>query len=1239
MWKYILAAVVIALVWGLGLYFGIHWAIPLGVTLVVALALGGWVGYQAFRARRAARELERGLAAQALDQAKHARPDLQAETAQMQAEFQKAVQALKSSKLGRSGVDALYALPWYVIVGPPGSGKTTALRASGLDFPMTSSGAKGALRGVGGTRNCDWWLSNQGVLLDTAGRWLDAEDAQEWFSFLDLVKRSRPRKPLNGIVVAVSIADLGNAQDADITSMAKRCRDRMDEILGRLQLRLPVYVMFTKCDLMPGFVETFRDLSPTDRAQVWGFTLPLETGPSHAGQTFRARFDELGSTVERFSVKRMGEVQKIEDREQIYAFPQQFQVLRDNLATFVERAFEDNVFQETPMLRGVYFSSGTQEGRPIDRVMRRMAEALGVRADISLPSTPVDSKSYFLRDVFANVVFQDADLAARSAAEERRQTRIRWAIAASISAIALFVCSFPTYAWWQNRELLASTSGIVDAVAAARAQSASVPVSIETLEPLRERAQLFRQYAEEGPPVSMRLGMYQGDVVGPRVLELYGHTLRDEVVSPIVSTEVDRLDEFGRRMEALGDARPSSGEHSEMYDALKTYLLLTTPTEDSQPRQDAALQTWLAEALVTRWAARAAAAQGATPGPDGAPPTLPPAERARMTTHAAFYTSLLAGDPRFAFPRDPALVQRTRVALTRIPQANLVLERLISEMEPSGFGLTARSLIGPSVTAMTGRSAVRAAFTRRAWETRVRDLLSAPPETLTGEGWVLGPEAARAQADEAARDLALARLSSEYFRQYIEEWQEFVRGIRVAAPNGEVQSLTTLQDLTRGEPPPLGRLIAQVHYNLQLTYPEPPSEENPEMQGTILDVAREQIQRNRPQLARALRIADRLRAAQGQGGAQGGPIEQILVAENVAEAFHGFTVFGVSAAVAEGQTPQPTALDVYQEQLEFVRDALQTTLENPGDRDPLNARLATARVRVRALIEEQEVGWRPRFEALLWPPIDGTSLGSTRAGAMGAGRAWCSDVVQPHTRNLANRYPFRADGQDVALADFTEFFKREGTLWTYYGADLENDVERRGDGFAFTTRLGRDAGIVYVRTLPSFLQLAQDVTASYFPPGSPTPRADFDVQVHPSPEVATIELNVGGMETPIRYENGPERWERTWWPGEHPEAGAYLEVRGANGMIERIDQEGEWGLFHLLEAGTVVESDGRLFTVAFRLRTHDVEVRLTFRPVRGDNPFFGVVGRTQRPALMQPVRAPGLALPREIVVGQSLCRP
>ena len=91
----------------------------------------------------------------------------------------------------------LYQLPWYVIIGAPGAGKTTALVNSGLHFPLADRFGKTALRGVGGTRNCDWWFTNDAVLLDTAGRYTTQEsqreeDAGEWQSFVALLKNTAP---------------------------------------------------------------------------------------------------------------------------------------------------------------------------------------------------------------------------------------------------------------------------------------------------------------------------------------------------------------------------------------------------------------------------------------------------------------------------------------------------------------------------------------------------------------------------------------------------------------------------------------------------------------------------------------------------------------------------------------------------------------------------------------------------------------------------------------------------------------------------------------------------------------------------------------------------------------------------------------------------------------------------------------------------------------------------------------
>src|SRR5690606_37346456 len=140
-------------------------------------------------------------------------------------------------------------------------------------------------------------------------------------------------------------------------------------------------------------------------------------------------FDHLVAILQHRSLKRMGEERKIANREMVYAFPQQIAVIKQNLQEFVHHLFLENVFKETPRMRGVYFTSGTQEGRPIDRVMSRMAEAFG-QPQVQLPAPQVEAKSYFLRDMFARVVFKDAAVAMRSPEEVKRQRRSTYLAAA-----------------------------------------------------------------------------------------------------------------------------------------------------------------------------------------------------------------------------------------------------------------------------------------------------------------------------------------------------------------------------------------------------------------------------------------------------------------------------------------------------------------------------------------------------------------------------------------------------------------------------------------------------------------------------------------------------------------------------------------------------------------------------------------------------------------------------------------
>jgi type VI secretion system protein ImpL len=249
-------------------------------------------------------------------------------------------------------------------------------------------------------------------------------------------------------------------------------------------------------------------------------------------------------------------------------------------------------------------------------------------------------------------------------------------------------------------------------------------------------------------------------------------------------------------------------------------------------------------------------------------------------------------------------------------------------------------------------------------------------------------------------------------------------------------------------------------------------------------------------------------------------------------------------------------------------------------------------------------------------------------------------VYTPYARNIKDGYPLNPSGHDIPLADFASFYMPErGTLWSFYNEVLARRIPREGDTFTFATNLGQQAGNAYRTQLLQYLERASDITATFFPPGAENgPLVQYDIRIRPSVRVATQEFCAGGQ--CYEYHNGPERWQRFTWPGENPVAGASLEIRGEGGIHERLEQEGEWGLFRLLEQGTVTSTSRgrRVFTMTWRLRDHQVDVSIDFRPVRGDAPFFGVAGRERNPPLLQPLRARHVDPPEQIVNGRTTCR-
>ena len=234
-------------------------------------------------------------------------------------------------------------VPWYVFIGPPGSGKTTALLNSGLKFPVEQRSGRGALRGVGGTRNCDWWFTDDAVFLDTAGRYLTQDsderaDSAGWAEFLGLLRKYRTRRPLNGVILTISAHDLLTQSHYEREAYLAAARRRLDELNRELRIPLPVYVMVTKCDLVLGFNEYFDDLGQEARTQVWGTTFAFEdTTKGLAASRFADEFDAL---MTRLNERLFGRLENERDerrRVKMFAFPQQMASLKEALVESVDR--------------------------------------------------------------------------------------------------------------------------------------------------------------------------------------------------------------------------------------------------------------------------------------------------------------------------------------------------------------------------------------------------------------------------------------------------------------------------------------------------------------------------------------------------------------------------------------------------------------------------------------------------------------------------------------------------------------------------------------------------------------------------------------------------------------------------------------------------------------------------------------------------------------------------------------
>lgn len=340
----------------------------------------------------------------------------------------------------------LYAMPWYLVVGEPGAGKTEAIRHSSIGFPP---GLQDQLQGAGGTLNMNWWFARDAVILDTAGRLLlEDSGADEWTGFLSLLKKFRPACPVNGAVLVIP-ADSLLTDDPDTTAQkAARIARQLEALQDSLDVRFPVWVVISKSDLITGFREFFEGIGdPRAIHQMlgWSNASGLEE-PFHPSELDRL----LAPMLERVRRRRAGLAldaavgahasdRPLDRVDALAEFPGALADLVAPLRAYLEQVFASGAWSRSPLyLRGVYFNSAMREGDAIDQ---QLARAVGI-APGALPGGRAweRDRSYFLGDVFKEKVFRERGLvthASDALATRRRQRAV--SIGAALVAVLTLI--------------------------------------------------------------------------------------------------------------------------------------------------------------------------------------------------------------------------------------------------------------------------------------------------------------------------------------------------------------------------------------------------------------------------------------------------------------------------------------------------------------------------------------------------------------------------------------------------------------------------------------------------------------------------------------------------------------------------------------------------------------------------------------------------------------------------------
>jgi type VI secretion system protein ImpL len=1116
------------------------------IILIVWIIVVASIAYTIIKRRRAAAALEKALTEPVADET---------DAPILAEKMQDALATLKKSS--KSSASYLYDLPWYLIIGPPGAGKTTALVNSGLKFPLASETAARAVQGVGGTRYCDWWFTDEAVLIDTAGRYTTQDsdarvDRKSWLSFLDMLRTNRPRQPINGVLVAISIEDVLNLSASEVNAHADAIRKRLTELHDELKVSFPVYAIFTKMDLIVGFTQYFADLDEARRRLVWGATFQTADKKANNVGTVPAEIDLLVQRLSERMPERLQEEPDLRARAILFGLPAQISAIKKPISDFLGRIFEPTRYQTSATLRGFYFTSGTQEGTPFDQVIGALQKSYGVES-FGATAFSGAGKSFFLHDLLAKVVFGEAGWVSTNIGAVRRSFFLR---AAAFSLIALTSLAI-LGAWWmsysRNNALIVDTDRAVDSYAAAAGPLLKQnTVSDPDLRPVYERIDgllnLPTGYAtrEDATPVAQTFGLSQR----PRLEAASESTYQMALERLMRPRLVLRLEQ---------QIQKNINDPSFVYEALKVYLMLggKAPVIDKD--------------LILDWFA--------TDWEESMYPGAPYAQgRALLRAHLVAMLDLDVNEtPKISL--NGPLVEQAQATLARMRVSERAYTLLKSEAHAEKIEDWIASRRGGPDMALVFEASnganldtirVPAFFTYQGFYQALLNHMTTIADKLQKEQWVLG-----ASGDQAAVKQQYASMMPDIIDLY---GKEFLSAWNVALSNLALRPLVADKPkylaLSAASAPtsPIKQIFESIRNETSLTREKPGSGASAQnanaTQGAATDILKNHLSTTGRE-ALTLAMKSQRRAGDPAPEVPGASIEA------------NFKPFQVLLDGEAGSRP----IDALLANLNELYRGLTLAATNPAQ-----AKQAIDQVQVQVASLRSNVTRLPQPLAGMMDKVAKDVAGDANDTSVAQlSQALADQVTGACQQVTANHYPFAKSDRDVPMADFARMFAPGGVIDKFFSTNLAPLANTSGKTWTWRPNASLSRKLSDT-TLRQFQQ-ASEIRDAFFPTGGNQPTINLEVTpVTLSGEATSATLQINGAS--VASQQGVNTPTTVQWPGAGAGAASIALLPEMPDHISKLEKLGAWALFRLLDAGSVLQR-GNAVSASFVVGGREVSYQFT----------------------------------------------